>query len=173
MTRFTANYMTKMGMYIDDTPVSRARLSHLAGNFASLDGQELKLTWDFASMMKPFRNSRLTQRSRRAPDQATPRRRTRGLPAANSILPRTLSTSEVGSEPLSWNGALRYGKLRNVAQLVRPLDVEDERYGSLACKLLVPHGRNCEMLGRNQEAIDYYKRSPSSQEAGTVSEPVC
>lgn len=39
VTAFTARYMARVGLYADDTPVTRARLAHLSGQFdGNLDG---------------------------------------------------------------------------------------------------------------------------------------
>ncbi len=146
---------------------------HLAGNFSSnLDGQGgAGSLHGFASMMKPFQSSHLTLRSSKTADQATPRRRTRGLSKSEFSSSKDSFDKQVRSESLSWNGSLRYGNFETSAQLVRPLDVEDEWHRSLACKLLVLMGRNCEMLGRNQERSTITNEAHRAKKRGTEPSP--
>ncbi len=169
MTRFTANYMTKMGMYIDDTPVSRARLSHLAGNFASnLDGQGaleayMGLRIDDETLSKlPFDTAlqeELLIKRRRDEEQEVFQQRIQffqGLfrqAKLEASLYLGMAHYDMGNFETSLSWLDRW-----------MLKMSGTEAWHANCWYLM--GRNCEMLGRNQEAIDYYKRSPSSQEAG-------
>lgn len=166
---FTMRVISRMGLYIDDTPVSRARLAHLEGNHVSkideLAAPELymNLRIDDESLEQlPFNEQlQASLMVRRWPNEESQdfqgRIRQYQILYRQSKLEGSLFLSmlhfDLGNFETSMSWADRW-----------LLKVSGTEPWHACCWYQI--ARSLEQLGRTEEAIEMYKRSPSSQEAG-------
>lgn len=169
MDQFTATYMANMGVYMEDSLVSRARLKHFAGQFESgidNDGalmQYMGLRMDDDTIGKipidaELRQQLMIRRNRDENDEQF-LNRIRFFQAAfrraklEGCLFLSMAHFDLGNYESSRSWADRW-----------MLQVPGTDVWHSACWYLI--ARCLENEGKIDEAVEYYKKSPSAQEAG-------
>lgn len=169
VTAFTARYMSRVGLYADDTPVTRARLAHLSGQFdGNLDGdgalgRYMALRIDDETLDRlPFdielQKSLLIRRLPNEENDAFQRRISlyQGLYRQSKLegsLFLSMAQFDLGNYETSQSWADRWMLKQEGTERWHPI-----------CWYLI--ARNLEQSGKPQEAVDWYRKSPSAQEAG-------
>ncbi len=168
-TPFALNFMAKMALYLDDTPVTRARLAHFGGNHSSnieaqgAPGLYMELRVDDESLERlPFdREMQASMMLRRMPSESPEdfqmRIRQFQIFYRQSKLEGSLFLSmlhfDLGNYETAASWADRW-----------MLKVAGTDPWHSCCWYMI--ARSQEQLGKVDAAIDMYKKSPSPQEAG-------
>jgi hypothetical protein len=169
MTQFTAQYMQSLGIFMDDSPVTRARLSHLSGKLDSTvtsDGafkQYMGLRVDDETLSKlPY-----DQDVQKALDvKRNPNEENETFQARIRLYQNIYRASKFFSSSflaMAQFDAGNYDSSANWADK-RTLQVEGTEPFRPMCWYLI--GRSMENQGKFAEAIEWYKKSPSAQEPG-------
>lgn len=167
---FTANYMANMAIYMEDSLVSRARRSHFAGKFDSSVEEEGALgqymalriddeTLDQLSYDPDLQKQFLLRRSSAEESPEQFQQRIRFMQNAmrrakyEGCVYLSMAHYDLGNFDSARSWADRW-----------TLQVPGTEAWHSTCWYLT--GRALESLGKADEAIEFYKKSPSPQEAG-------
>jgi Tetratricopeptide repeat len=169
MTPFTATYMQKQGVFLDDSPVSRARLAHLGGNLDSTvttDGafkMYMGLRVDDETLSKlPYDQDiqKALQVKRNANEELD------SFMNKVRVYQNIYRASKFFSSSFLAMAQFDAGNYESAANWAdkRTLQIEGTEPFRPMCWYLI--GRSLEHQGKIAEAVEWYKKSPSAQEPG-------
>ncbi len=169
MTPFTAAYMQKQGVFLDDSPVSRARLAHLGGNLNSTvttDGafkMYMGLRVDDETLSKlPYDQDiqKALQVKRNANEELD------SFMNKVRVYQNIYRASKFFSSSFLAMAQFDAGNYESAANWAdkRTLQIEGTEPFRPMCWYLI--GRSLEHQGKIAEAVEWYKKSPSAQEPG-------
>jgi Tetratricopeptide repeat len=169
MTPFTAAYMQKQGVFLDDSPVSRARLAHLGGNLESTleaDGafkMYMGLRVDDETLSKlPYDQEiqKALQVKRNANEEQE------SFLNKVRVYQNIYRASKFFSSSFLAMAQFDAGNYESAANWAdkRTLQIEGTEPFRPMCWYLI--GRSLEHQGKVAEAVEWYKKMPSAQEPG-------